>query len=72
VSWWTIGNHAIAMSESPDGIVIDPNIVEQKGAVKYLATNLGKPETRYKTLDFDIPCPLNTIVYFAYLLNNPI
>ena len=41
MSWWTIGNHAIAMSESPDGVVIDPNMVEQKGAVKYLDKNLG-------------------------------
>ena len=41
VSWWKIGNHAIAMSESPDGVVIDPNTVEQKGAVKYLDKNLG-------------------------------
>jgi hypothetical protein len=30
VSWWKIRNHAIAMSESPDGVVIDPNMVEQK------------------------------------------
>lgn len=41
VSWWKIGNHAIAMSESPDGVVIDPNTVEQKGTVKYLDKNLG-------------------------------
>ena len=41
VSWWKIGNHAIAMSESPTGVVIYPNMVEQKGTVKYLDTNLG-------------------------------
>ena len=40
-SWWEIGNHAIAMSESPTGVVIDPSMVEQKGIVKYLDKNLG-------------------------------
>lgn len=41
VSWWKIGNHAIAMSEAPEGVVIDPHMVEQRGAVKYLDKNLG-------------------------------
>lgn len=41
VSWWQIGNQAIAMTEMPVGVVIDPHRVEQKGRVSYLDNNFG-------------------------------
>lgn len=35
VSWWQIGNEAIAMSEGPFGVIVDPNAVEHNGYIKY-------------------------------------
>lgn len=45
VSWWQIGNEAVAMTESPIGVIIDPNSVTQKGWIQYRDRNLGFPDT---------------------------
>lgn len=45
VSWWLIDNQAIAMSETPVGVVIDPHNVVQKGNIQYDDDNLGVPNT---------------------------
>ncbi|XP_045174041.2 carotenoid isomerooxygenase-like [Mercenaria mercenaria] len=41
VSWWQIGNEAIAMSETPIGVVVDPNEVAQKGYIHYNDDSFG-------------------------------
>ncbi|XP_060575784.1 carotenoid isomerooxygenase-like [Ruditapes philippinarum] len=45
VSWWLVGNQAIAMSGQPIGVIIDPNDVTQKGYIQYDDNNLGVPDT---------------------------
>lgn len=45
VSWWQIGNEAVAMTEMPIGVIIDPNSVAQKGRIQYRDHNLGIPDT---------------------------
>ena len=41
VSWWKIGNEAVAMSESPIGVIVDPERVVQKGNIQYTDNNFG-------------------------------
>ncbi|XP_076117851.1 carotenoid isomerooxygenase-like [Mytilus galloprovincialis] len=41
VSWWQIGNQAIAMTEMPVGVVINPVKVEHNGYISYKDNNFG-------------------------------
>ncbi|XP_045188570.2 carotenoid isomerooxygenase-like isoform X2 [Mercenaria mercenaria] len=45
VSWWQIGNEAIAMTEKPVGVIIDTHCVSQKGWIQYKDNNMGIPDT---------------------------
>ncbi|WAR11686.1 NINAB-like protein [Mya arenaria] len=45
VSWWQVGNQAIAMSETPIGVVVDPNSLQQHGNAQYTDQNMGFPDT---------------------------
>ncbi|XP_060584886.1 carotenoid isomerooxygenase-like isoform X2 [Ruditapes philippinarum] len=45
VSWWQIGNQAVAMTEIPIGVIIDNGDVSQKGWIKYNDDHLGIPDT---------------------------
>ncbi|XP_053387890.1 carotenoid isomerooxygenase-like [Mercenaria mercenaria] len=46
VSWWLVDNQAIAMTEQPIGVIIDPHDVVQKGYMQYDDDNLGVPDTQ--------------------------
>ncbi|XP_053406723.1 carotenoid isomerooxygenase-like [Mercenaria mercenaria] len=45
VSWWQIGNEAVAMTEIPIGVIIDTHGVSQKGWIQYKDNNMGIPDT---------------------------
>ncbi|KAL4220089.1 Retinoid isomerohydrolase [Mactra antiquata] len=45
VSWWQIGDKAVAMTETPIGVVIDTDNMVQKGYVPYNDNNLNVPDT---------------------------
>ena len=41
VSWWKVGNQVIAMTETPVGVVVNPDSVTHKGYIDYKDDNLG-------------------------------